>query len=298
MTTTSESQLLSTAAERPSWLNRHPLLAFFVIAYAWTAGLIGSVVLALSAGLITQDSPLVTLAANLAPFGPTLAAVLMAAMRGRGGLAELLGSLDPRRVRLGWYVLALFGPPLAIISAATLVYGTTPITALVAQWPLVFTRYLPYTMTVALLGTGLAEELGWRGFAQPRMQHRYGPLAGSLVLGLLVGFWHTPNLVAGPGGPMQLALQILYTTIIALTFTFAYNRNRGSALIVALLHAALNTSGRLLASLVPIADVAQFQLTFFWLAIGVAAVVGALLVLLSRGRLGCTSPRDGETLPR
>jgi hypothetical protein len=65
----------------------------------------------------------------------------------------------------------------------------------------------------------------------------------------------------------------------------AYNQNRGSALIVALLHAALNTALRLLSALVPIGNVAQFMHISFWIAIVVSSLTGVLVVACTGGRL-------------
>jgi uncharacterized protein len=285
-----------TSAACSTWTSRHPLLLFFALAYRWTWGLTGLAMLGSAAGIVREDAPLVALLANAVPFGPTLAALVVAtSVEGRAGLQHLLGSLDPRRVSLGWYLLALCGPPLAILLGATLVYGAAPLLALATRWPLIFTRYLPYTLTVALLGTGLAEEVGWRGFAQPRLQQRHGPLVGSLVLGSAVGLWHLPNLLTQPGGIHGVALQIVYTTVVALCFTWAYNRNRGSALIVALLHAALNTSTRLLSALVPIGDLAQFLRASFWIAIVVSALAGALVVACTGGRLAAPTTNRTST---
>lgn len=270
-------------------LARRSIVAFFGLAYLWTWGLIGIAVLGVTAGALAEDGPAVALLAGAAPFGPAAAALLVAARaEGRAGVRRLLGGLDPRRTSLRWYTGALFGPPLGVLLGATLVYGTAPLAALADQWPILVTRYLPYTLTVALLGTGFAEELGWRGLAQPRLQQCYGPLGASLALGGLAALWHLPNALLGPGGLAGFALQALYTVAVALLFTWAFNRTGGSVLIVALLHAALNTSGRLLSALVPVDDIAQFQQTVVWIGVVVVSLAGALLVWGTRGRLGLT----------
>jgi len=74
-------------------------------------------VLGSSSGVVPEDSPIIAILANVAPFGPALAAVV-AAIGKRTGLRQLLGSLDPRRIDLRWYLLALFGPSIAIVSAS------------------------------------------------------------------------------------------------------------------------------------------------------------------------------------
>ena len=275
------------------WVATHPLVTFFVLANAITWGIIGSVMLALGSGVMTEESPLVAILMQLYSFGPALAAlVAAAAIAGWRGLRDVLGSLDPRRIGLGWYPLALVAPPLALALAEAVVYGAAPLAGMAAQWQVIFTRYLPYILTTVLLSTGIAEELGWRGFAQPRLQARYGPLAASLILGAAAALWHLPNAVLRPGGLPIFALQVLTVIIWAVLFTWVYNRNHGSALIVALLHAAINTSGRLVSPLVPIADPVLLAQHFYTVVVVVVSLIALLLIIVTRGRLGLAPGSD------
>jgi membrane protease YdiL (CAAX protease family) len=265
---------------------RRPLLAFFILAYAWAWGLIGAAVLGSISGAVSEDAPIVAILASLAPFGPAIAALaITAAIDRRAGLRALLGSLNPRRVGLGWYALALFGPPLAFVLVETLVYGVAPLAALAEQWPLIFTRYLPNTVIV-LVFTGIAEELGWRGFAQSRLQQHRGPIAGTLILGAAAALWHLPNAVLQPGGPATFGLTALYTILVAFLLAWAYNRNQGSVLIVALMHAALNSSAGLVGALVPTGDRVAYIQQIYLVGIVITAAVTVLLVAATRGRLG------------
>ena len=268
------------------WVATHPLVTFFVLANAITWGIIGSVMLALGSGVLSEESLLVAILQELYSFGPALAALVAAAAIARWrGLRALLGSLDPRRIGLGWYPLALVAPPLVLVLAEAVLYGAAPLAGLAAQGPVIVTGYLVPVLTTVLLTTGIAEELGWRGFAQPRLQARYGPLAGSLILGAGAALWHVPNVVLRPGGLTVFALQALYSIIVAVLFTWVYNRNRGSALIVALFHAALNTSSSLVAPLVPIADPVLFAQHIYTVMLTVVSLVALLLIIVTRGRL-------------
>ena len=293
MSTLSTTAHPTTSSALRLWVTAHPLVTFFGLAYALTWGIIGGAMLAVGSGTMTEESPLIAILLQLYSFGPALAAIIAAAATGGLlGLRNLLGSLDPRRIGLGWYPLVLVTPPLALALGEAVVYGSAPLVGLAEQWPAIFTRYLLPVLTTVLLTTGIAEELGWRGFALPRLQARYGPLAGSLILGAGAAVWHLPNAVLRPGGLPIFALQVVVVIMMVVLTTWAYNRNHGSVLIVALFHAAINTSSRLVAPLVPIADRALLTQHISMVMVVVMSLVVLVLLIVTRGRLGLASGRD------
>ena len=293
MSAVSTSAHPTTPSALTRWVTAHPVVTFFVLAYAITWGIIGGAMLAVISGAMTEDSPLVATLLELYSFGPALAAlVAAAATAGWRGLRDVLGSLDPRRIGLGWYPLALVTPPLASALGEAVFFGAAPLVGLVEQWPRIFAVYLLPVLTTVLLSTGIAEELGWRGFAQPRLQARYGPLAGSLILGAAAAVWHLPNALLRPGGLTIFALQMLAVIMTAVLLTWVYNHNRGSVLIVALFHAAINTSSRLVAPLVPIADRALLEQHIYMVNLTIMSLVALLLIIVTRGRLGLAPGRD------
>ena len=275
------------------WVTAHPLVTFFVLAYAITWGIVGGAMLAVISGAMTEDSPLVATLLELYSFGPAFAALIAAAATaGWRGLRDLLGSLDPRRIGLGWYPLAIVTPPLVFALGEAVFFGAAPLVGLVEQWPRIFTVYLLPVLTTVLLTTGIAEELGWRGFAQPRLQARYGPLAGSLILGVGAALWHLPNAVLGSGGLRVFALQVVVVIMMVVLGNWFYNHNRGSVLIVALFHAAINTSGKLVAPLLPIADRALLQQHVWMVMLAIMSLATLVLIIVTRGRLGLAPGRD------
>ena len=116
--------------------------------------------------------------------------------------------------------------------------------------PVLLVSY-PVTFVVVFFGVALPEEIGWRGFALPRMQPRYGPLWGTLLLGVLWGFWHvlyflTPDQGGGPGTSFATFLTnfpifLLMVIALAIIFTWVFNHTRGSIFIATLLHASIDT---------------------------------------------------------
>jgi uncharacterized protein len=186
------------SAERPGaagagLLARHPLLFYSIIAYAitWLAWL-PFVLSREGGGYLPFTSPIGDdLSLYIGSFGPALAAfIVMGATEGRAGIHRLLQKMVLWRVGLRWYLFALLGVP------ALLALGTIVVPGNLASFkpmdPLsLLIDYLPFFVYPALLvGGPLGEEPGWRGFALPRLQRRYGPLVGSLILGLLWSPFH------------------------------------------------------------------------------------------------------------
>jgi membrane protease YdiL (CAAX protease family) len=237
-------------------IGRHQLVAFFALAYAfaWSLSLLTSVSLAFG---------------FLALFGPAAAALIVAALaEGRAGVRDLLGRLAIWRVGPGWYAVALGLP--ALLSLLVVGLGI----ALGAPAEIRFSDLSPLTLTLFLLVVG--EELGWRGFALPRLQARFGALGASLVLGLLWAAWHLPNQlipgleVYGYGFPAFAA----YVVAMTVLFTWLAVHTRGSVLLAWLFHGAINT--------LIFVDPAVGLVQRWWLS---AAVYGAatLLVVLVAG---------------
>ena len=96
----------------------------------------------------------------------------------------------------------------------------------------------------------MGEELGWRGYALPRLQTRRSALAASAILGTLWGLWHLPRLIANEQAPVIGALGWLLLGMIpwAIIYTWLSNGTGGSLLLPLLLHAATSVTGLFLAS--------------------------------------------------
>jgi membrane protease YdiL (CAAX protease family) len=169
----------------------------------------------------------------------------------RTGVRALLRTLVTWRVAPLWYLAALLLP--VIISGMG-----SPLMALLGQplppmprteslrelLPLLATTFV----ATLLYGGPLGEEVGWRGFALPRLQVRYSPLVASLLLSVVWGLWHVPLHLQGvyhgifPDGLPGILLRIVTTVPTTILFTWLYNRTQGNLWLVVLLHTAVNNS--------------------------------------------------------
>lgn len=281
---------------RKSVVHRSPIGVFFVVAYALSWLLILPWSLSESAaglGILPYTLPdaygIVMFV--LAPLGPALAAVLVTAMiEGRAGVRRLLGRIKRWRVGVRWYLVALFGFMFAYTAGYVVVLGTDPLTALFENWPLFFTVFLPLVL-LGIFIPSIGEEPGWRGFALPRLQDRYGPVRGTFVLGTLVGLYHTPAFFTPFLGPITLSEFVMFQlTAIAGSFiyTWVFNGSGGSLLIVILLHAAGNAASGLLTGVfgdLPYGGWAATIIDGGALNVIVFGIIAIGLIVLTGGRL-------------
>jgi membrane protease YdiL (CAAX protease family) len=178
----------------------------------------------------------------LGVFAPSLVALaLTAAAEGRAGALALLRRVLRWRVAAGWYVFAI-GYMAAIKLAAALVYRVAK-----GAWP-PFGSEAWYVMAVGMLLSApfqSGEEIGWRGFALPRMAERMGLAGASVVLGVVWACWHLPVFFLIPQADtygQSFPAYLLQVTALSVAFAWLYSHTKGSLLLVMLLHAAVNNT--------------------------------------------------------
>jgi membrane protease YdiL (CAAX protease family) len=180
------------------------------------------------------------------------AALVWAAGSRSSRVANLLGSILSPRSSWWTYAVALVLFPAASVLGSALVMlvggdlGAEPQALAEASWTSVL---IVFGLTL-LFGGPLGEEIGWRGWLLPTLQVRLSPLLSSLIIGLVWGLWHLPlhlrGMYDGDMGPglTGFLLRIASSCLLAVLFTWLYNRARGGLLVVILLHTSVNnTSG-------------------------------------------------------
>jgi membrane protease YdiL (CAAX protease family) len=175
---------------------------------------------------------------GLGLFGPTVGAVVMSRSE-PGGIGGLFGQFRTWRAGVGWYLAALTIPG-GLMTLGLGVYqlstGTSP-----ERW-----FYVPADpqRILAMFLIPFTEEIGWRGYALPRLQARFGALRASVGIGVAWALWHGPMFVV-QGVPTSLwPASLVYFVAGSIVFTWLCNRS-GSLLpmaVVAHLGAHLDSS--------------------------------------------------------
>jgi uncharacterized protein len=231
---------------KPGLLKRHPIVTYFVLAYAisWTFWL---PLAASSRDLIPFNLPAVIFY-NLAALGPVLAAIIVSGIEGgKSAIRDLLGKVLEWRVGVRWYLAALLGYPALYLAGSGLdvLLGSNP------SWPPpdLLDFHMPFWFLLVIMPPFvLGEEIGWRGYALPRIQTGRSALAASFILGVLWALWHVPSFLMldslHQGQPFLPWMVWLFLMTIVLTWLT--NSTGGSVLIAWLYHAAMNYAGFLI----------------------------------------------------
>jgi uncharacterized protein len=275
-------------------LARHPLASFLVMVYAV------NVAVALVPVLTRRD----ILPFDLAPydslghiFGVALPAFLVvAAMHGRDGVRDLARRSLRWRVGVRWYLVALLGVPVATVLCASVIFGLAPLNALVEKWQLLFTVVWPQ-LVLLIVFYNLAEEVGWTGFLQARLQERHGPLKACLIVTIPFALFHLPSwMVEFDLGLSQLHLALALTGVFGISQLFGrviimwlYNNTNYSVLLVGIFHSSFNVTTSALGPFIPVPAGSTFLI-----AAPVVAVAAVLLVVFTRGNLSYEPDRTPQ----
>ena len=224
-----------------------PVLTYFALAFgiSWAGGLfvLGPSRIPTTVELLMTIGPIMYVA-MLA--GPSVAGLQMTSLvSGRAGLRELLARLTTWRVGRRWYAVALLAPPLMVISVSLALSFFSP-----DFLPAIFiTNEKPALLSgvVAGLIVGIFEELGWTGFAIPRVRRRYGVFSTGLLVGVLWGAWHFPMFWEPDSFSGALPFGVLLVRLFSwlpafrILMVWVYDRT-GSLLVAMLMHGSLTAT--------------------------------------------------------
>ena len=269
------------------FITTHPVFTYFALAFAisW-AGFVLVVGPGGFPGTGSQFDALLPFVASAMLAGPAVAGLLLTGLvSGKAGLRELLSRLLRWRVGARWYVVALLTAPVLAAAALFACSLTSPI----------FTAQSQAAILLAGITAGLTtvlEEVGWTGFAVPRLRRRYGVVATGLIVGALWGAWHllqglwvggtyAGSLPVAVFVPLSFFAGMAQLTAYRVLMVWVYDRTE-SLLVAALMHASLTASTIFVFT--PAATGASF-LIYTWALAGALWIVVAAVVVASGGQL-------------
>jgi membrane protease YdiL (CAAX protease family) len=251
-------------SEHKTFVARHPVATYFVLTF--TVSWLGA--LAVAAPHLLRSEPLPKFA-GLMMFpamllGPSVVGIaLTRIVDGAKGLRDLFSRMRRFRFPARWYA-ALVIPPAMVL------------TVLLCMKTFVSPAFTPNRFFIGAsfgLAAGFFEEIGWMGFAFPKMRSQGNALAPAILLGLLWGAWHIPVIdylgTSTPHGAYWLPFFLAFTaamTAMRVLIAWAYT-NTKSVLLAQLFHAI--STGSLVVFSPPHITVAQESL---WYALYAAAL--------------------------
>ena len=224
------------------------VLRFFFVTFAssWLLWVLPDLLAASRSGLLALGGPVFLLGV----FAPGLVALAITARaEGAAGVARLLARIGRWEVRWPLYVFAVGYMPLTKLAAAAIARGTT------GEWPAFGATPWLLLLAATLLSTWVqaGEEVGWRGYALPRLAARMGLGPASVLLGIVWASWHLPLFyIAGTGSDGQsFPLYAIHVTAVSVAMAWLYWKSGGSLLLVMLMHAAVNNTSDIVPAATP-----------------------------------------------
>jgi membrane protease YdiL (CAAX protease family) len=262
------------------------LLKFFTLTYivSWILWIAATAILRVVTPHPSGFLVLSGLLYLLGVFAPSLVALALTARAdGRAGTLALLRGTVKWSVGARWYVFA-------VVYMAAVKVGVALVYRIVTgAWP-AFGQEPMYLMAIAIVFSTLVqagEEIGWRGYALPRLSARLGLSSASIVLGVICACWHLPFFfISGTDKSGQsFPVYLLSVTALSVAMAWLYWRTNGSLLLTMLMHAAVNNTKDIVPSAVPAATNA-FSLSssrVAWLSVAILWICAAYFLVRMRG---------------
>ena len=225
----------SAPSRNESLLARHPAIAYFVLTFtlSWLGAFAVAAPHLLRGEAIPKFAGLMMFPAML--LGPSAVGIFLTRIaEGPAALRELFSRMFRVRVPARWYAALLIPPALVL-------------TVLYIMKTFVSSDFAPNRFFIGIgfgFVAGFFEEIGWMGYAFPKMRRADNALAPAILLGLLWAAWHIPVIdylgTSTPHGAYWLPFFLAFgaaMTAMRVLIAWLYS-NTKSVLLAQLLHAS------------------------------------------------------------
>ena len=178
----------------------------------------------------------------LAVWGPALSAIILSRyLSGKVGTRRIFHQLQRWHVKFYWFLLVLLYPAavwliargIDILLGYSHDFSFLPLASYFGPEK----SWMVIIAIVLALPNALGEELGWRGFALPRLQSHFNALVASIILGIIWGIWHIPMWMAfGMREFFPMFVDVSILILPAILYTWIYNSTGASLLLIWLFH--------------------------------------------------------------
>ena len=255
---------------------------FFLLTFAltWTAWLASARWAGpANSGMFSVGGPVFLLGV----FAPALVSLaLTARAEGGEGVRRLVARIARWEVDARLYLFAV-GYMAVLRLTAALIYR-----AATGAWPRFGDTPLVLMLGALLVSTWVqaGEEIGWRGYALPRLAKYTGLGAASVILGAIWASWHLPLFFMQHTDSIGQSFPLYLSFVVPLSVAMAwlYWKSGGSLLLVMLMHASVNNTGGIVPAAVPGApDPFSFSASLVgWLSAALAWIVAVPMLIQMR----------------
>jgi membrane protease YdiL (CAAX protease family) len=255
-----------------SFLRKHPALTYFLLTFAisWTTALLVAAPKLLRSAPLSKLTGILMFPAML--LGPSFTGIFLTRqLDGREGLKNLFARMRRVRFPLRRYTALLIPPAMVLIVLFCLKTFVSPV-------------YVPNRFWLGVsfgLLAGFLEEIGWTGFAYPKLRESFAVLPAAAILGVFWGLWHAPVIdflgAASPHGKVLPAFFAAFVAAMAamrVLIAWFYERTNSVAL-AQLIH--ISSTGALVVFSPPAVTPAQEAA---WYALYAAVLWGLALLLM------------------
>lgn len=179
--------------------------------------------------------------------GPAVAALYLTwRTEGNAGLKRIIANAFGAKCTwsfLFWASMMLLG----LHAAARVFYGFFTTNLPASEMLTSPIALIPLFIVMFLLGGGLDEEIGWRGYALDRLQTTYSALVASLLLGVIWIVWHLPVFFLQGTNQSFIPFWLFTLSVIPLgvMMTWVYNNTNKSIFAAAFFHTVGNLAHEL-----------------------------------------------------